>query len=143
MSKALSSVIAEFSAQDQRYIARKAKRLAEDMISHADSLADVRAAMAMTQDEVARLLNVKQNAVAQLEKRSDLLISTLRKYVEAMGGELALAVRTGHGAVIMLDSLSSVTPNKPKRRSPPGAQTAQRAPQATRKPKGKAVAAGS
>jgi DNA-binding XRE family transcriptional regulator len=74
------------------------------MVRHADSLAEVRSALVKTQDEVARVLNVKQNAAAQLEKRSDLLLSTLRKYVEAMGGELAVAVRTGAGTVIMLDS---------------------------------------
>jgi DNA-binding XRE family transcriptional regulator len=79
------------------------------MVRHADSLAEVRNALVMTQDEVARVLNVKQNAVAQLEKRSDLLLSTLRKYVEAMGGELAVSVKTGQGTVIVLDSLSSLT----------------------------------
>lgn len=54
--------------------------------------------------------------MAQLEKRSDLLLSTLRKYVEAMGGDLAVAVKTGAGTVIMLDSLSSLArPSKPRR----------------------------
>jgi len=49
-----------------------------------------------------------------LEKRSDLLLSTLRKYVEAMGGELA--VRTGEGTVIVLDSLSFLAkPSAPRR----------------------------
>jgi predicted transcriptional regulator len=86
------------------------------MIRHADSLAEVRTALVKTQDEVARVLKVKQNAVAQLEKRSDLLLSTLRKYVEAMGGELAVTVKTGAGTVIMLDSLSSLArKSAPKR----------------------------
>lgn len=120
MSTTLKSIIEEFSDEDQKFIHRKAKVLAEEMIRHADSLAEVRAALAKTQDEVARVLNVKQNAVAQLEKRSDLLLSTLRKYVEAMGGELAVAVKTGTGTVIMLDSLSSLarqSASKPARTS--------------------------
>ena len=108
MSTTLHSIIKEFSDEDQKFIQRKASALAEEMIRHADSLAEVRTALVKTQDEVARVLKVKQNAVAQLEKRSDLLLSTLRKYVEAMGGELAVAVRTGTGTVIMLDSLSSL-----------------------------------
>jgi len=116
MSTTLQSIIEEFSAGDQKLIQRKASVLAEEMIRHADSLAEVRTALVKTQDEVARVLNVKQNAVAQLEKRSDLLLSTLRKYVEAMGGELAVAVRTGGGTVIMLDSLSSLAkPSAPHR----------------------------
>lgn len=48
------------------------------MVRHADSLAEARSALVKTQEEVARVLNVKQNAVAQLERRSDLLLSTLR-----------------------------------------------------------------
>ena len=116
MSTTLHSIIEEFSKEDQRFIQRKARQLAQEMIRHADSLAEVRTALFKTQDEVARVLNVNQNAVAQLEKRSDLLLSTLRKYVEAMGGELAVSVKTGQGTVIVLDSLSSLAkPQKPPR----------------------------
>jgi DNA-binding XRE family transcriptional regulator len=122
MSNTLQSIIEEFSAEDQKLIQSKASVLAEEMVRHADSLAEVRSALVKTQDEVARVLNVKQNAVAQLEKRSDLLLSTLRKYVEAMGGELAVAVRTGAGTVIMLDSLCSLAnPSVPHRMREPGA----------------------
>ena len=116
MSATLQSIIEEFSNEDQALIQSKASVLAEEMVRHADSLAEVRLALVKTQDEVARVLNVKQNAVAQLEKRSDLLLSTLRKYVEAMGGELAVSVKTGGGTVIMLNSLSSLAhPSVPQR----------------------------
>lgn len=122
MTTPLKSIIEEFAVEDQKFIQRKASALAKEMVRHADSLAEVRTALVKTQDEVARVLNVKQNAVAQLEKRSDLLLSTLRKYVEAMGGELAVAVRTGAGTVIMLDSLSSFAkPSAPQRTRAPGA----------------------
>ena len=116
MSTTLQSIINEFSDEDQKFIRRKAAALSQEMIRHADSLAEVRTAMAKTQDEVAQVLNVKQNAVAQLEKRSDLLLSTLRKYVEATGGELAVAVRTAVGTVIMLDNLSSLATQPTPRR---------------------------
>ena len=108
MSTTLRSIIEEFSPDDQKFIQSKARLLAQEMVRHADSLAEVRSALLKTQNEVARVLNVKQNAIAQLEKRSDLLLSTLRKYVEAMGGELAVSVKTGQGTVIVLDSLSSL-----------------------------------
>lgn len=122
MSTTLQSIIEEFSPEDQQLIQSKASVLADEMVRHADSLAEVRTALVKTQEEVARVLNVKQNAVAQLEKRSDLLLSTLRKYVEAMGGELAVAVRTGAGTVIMLDSLSSLAkPSEPHRTRASGA----------------------
>ena len=119
MSTTLRSIIEKFSDEDQRVIQRKARAMADEMISHAHSLAEVRSALVKTQDEVARVLQVKQTAVAQLEKRSDLLLSTLRKYVEAMGGELAVTVKTGSGALIRLDSLSSLQkPVTPKRARP-------------------------
>lgn len=109
MSTTLQSIIEEFSQADQALIQKKANILAMEMIEHAESLAEIRNAFSKTQEEVAQILNVKQNAVAQLEKRSDLLMSTLRKYVEAMGGELAVAIRTGTGTVIMLDGFSSLS----------------------------------
>ena len=74
MSTTLQSIIEEFSDKDQKFIQRKASVLAEEMIRHADSLAELRKALVKTQDEVAKVLNVKQNAVAQLEKRSDPLL---------------------------------------------------------------------
>lgn len=79
MSTTLRSILEEFYVEDQKLIQSKATVLAEEMVRHADSLAEVRAALVKTQEEVARALNVRQNAVAQLEKRSDLLLSTLRK----------------------------------------------------------------
>jgi hypothetical protein len=78
LSTTLQSIIEEFSAEDQKLIQSKASILAEEMVRHADSLAEARSALVKTQEEVARVLNVKQNAVAQLERRSDLLLSTLR-----------------------------------------------------------------
>lgn len=136
MSTTLQSIIEEFSDKDQKFIQRKAAVLAEEMVRHADSLAEVRTALVKTQDEVARVLKVNQNAVAQLEKRSDLLLSTLRKYVEAMGGELAVAVRTGEGTVIMLDSLSSLA--KPPQRARAAPVVRKPAARLSSKPKGKA-----
>lgn len=64
MSTTLRSIIEEFSVEDQKLIQSKATVLAEEMVRHADSLAEVRAALVKTQEEVARVLNVRQNAVA-------------------------------------------------------------------------------
>ena len=46
----------------------------------------------LTQAEIAKALNIRQASVAQMEKRSDLMISTLRGYIEGMGGTLKLVV---------------------------------------------------
>lgn len=65
--------------------ARIAELVAEEM-----SLRDLRRALAKTQASMARTLGIGQEGVSRLEQRSDLLLSTLRSYIEAMGGRLHL-----------------------------------------------------
>jgi transcriptional regulator with XRE-family HTH domain len=57
------------------------------------TLRELRKARQLTQVSVARELGVGQDAVSRLEQRSDLLLSTLRKTVEAMGGSLSLIAK--------------------------------------------------
>lgn len=61
---------------------------ANELIAEELSLRDLRKARKQTQVSVARKLGIKQENVSRIEQRSDLLISTLRGYVEAMGGKL-------------------------------------------------------
>ena len=63
---------------------------AADLIAQEATLRDVRKAMGLTQVHIAQTLKIGQNNVSRIEARSDLLISTLRGYVEAMGGHLNL-----------------------------------------------------
>ncbi len=64
-----------------------AKRAAE-LLAEEASLQEMRKAHKRSQASVARKLNVKQAAVSKIEKRTDMYVSTLRAYVEAMGGSL-------------------------------------------------------
>jgi len=57
------------------------------------SLAELRRARAMTQEQLASDLHVGQSSITKLERRTDMYLSTLRRFVEAMGGELAIVVR--------------------------------------------------
>lgn len=54
------------------------------------TLKDLRLAAAHTQADLALALGVGQDTISRLEQRSDMLLSTLRRYVEAMGGQLEL-----------------------------------------------------
>jgi transcriptional regulator with XRE-family HTH domain len=56
-------------------------------------LAELRRAMNLSQEEIAAALNIGQPSVAKLEKRADMFVSTLRRFVEAMGGELEIVAR--------------------------------------------------
>ena len=57
------------------------------------SLRDLRRAHRLTQARVGKALKIGQDGVSRLEQRSDLLISTLRNFVAAMGGDLELVAR--------------------------------------------------
>lgn len=108
MGRNIDDVIAGLPKARRDRIESKAVRLAREMIEHADSLCDFRKAMSKTQSEIARELGVGQVAVAQLEKRSDLLLSTLQRYVRAAGAELSLVIHTRQGTEIVLQSIGDL-----------------------------------
>jgi transcriptional regulator with XRE-family HTH domain len=83
--------------------ARAAELIAEEM-----TLRDLRRALDRTQVRLARELGVKQETVSRLEKRSDMLLSTLRGYVEAMGGELDLIAKFPDRPPVRLKTLAAV-----------------------------------
>ena len=60
------------------------------MVAEEMTLRDLRKARELTQARMAKQLGITQDGVSRLEKRSDLLLSTLRKSVEAIGGSLSL-----------------------------------------------------
>lgn len=73
------------AVQRKRVGARAAELIAEEM-----TLSELRRARKLTQIRIAKTLGITQDSVSRLEKRSDLLLSTLRKTVQAMGGNLSL-----------------------------------------------------
>jgi DNA-binding XRE family transcriptional regulator len=64
-------------------------------------LAEIRKARELTQVRLAELLQVNQGAVSKLEQRSDMYLSTLRSYVEAMGGHLDIRAVFPNGEVVL------------------------------------------
>ncbi len=89
MTVSLDEMMAELDPERRRRIEERAAELiAEEM-----TLRELRKARALTQASVARELGISQDAISRLEKRSDLLLSTLRRTVEAMGGSLSLIAR--------------------------------------------------
>lgn len=62
-------------------------------------LQELRARRGITQLDVATRLEIRQSSVSKLERREDLSLSTLRRYVEALGGELVVSARFVDGSV--------------------------------------------
>ena len=59
----------------------------------ATTLEELRVALGISQEELARLLDVQQPAISKLERRNDMRVSTLRDVIEALGGELKLVAQ--------------------------------------------------
>lgn len=68
----------------------KVEARAAELIAEEATLQDLRKALGLTQEQMAKQLNIGQDSVSRVERRVDMLLSTLRAYVEAMGGELNL-----------------------------------------------------
>ena len=80
---------------------RAAKLVAEEM-----NLQQLRRARQLTQKKIAKSLHIGQDGVSKLEQRSDLLISTLRGYLRAMGGNLSLVAEFPDSAPIVLSGIA-------------------------------------
>ena len=72
----------------------KARKMVEGI-----ALGDLRQAMGITQERLAKALRINQAGVSKIERRSDIFVSTLRKAVKAMGGELEIRAKFRTGDV--------------------------------------------
>lgn len=99
MAKSLDQVMKGLpAARRQKIEQRGAELIAEQM-----TLQELRKDLNLTQEAMADLLAMKQGNVSKVEKRTDMLISTLREYVEAMGGTLELVARLPGRAPVKLE----------------------------------------
>lgn len=87
---------------------RRVEERAAQLIAEEMTLRNLRQARKLTQERMAELLKIRQENVSRLEKRTDLLLSTLRSYVKAMGGELKLVVEFPDRQPVVLSGFSSL-----------------------------------
>jgi len=109
----INDIIKKMPAAHQKRVKKRAAELiAEEMTRQ-----ELRRALKLTQVRMAKTLGVTQDSVSRLEKRSDLLLSTLRGYVEAMGGRLSLVAEFPDRRAVILSGIAEVDPDpKPARR---------------------------
>lgn len=72
----------------------QAKEMMADML-----LSEIRKAVGLTQEELAESLAIKQPTLSRLESQSDMQISTLRRLIQALGGELEIIARLPGGVI--------------------------------------------
>ena len=110
----LDDVLARLPASQRRAIDRRA----DELIAEEMSLREMRKALELTQSEVAAALDKGQHEISRIEQRGDMLLSTLTRLVEAMGGELELVCRFKNRAPVRLVTPGHTGNNTRDRTSP-------------------------
>jgi len=101
MGTSLKEKMAALSPERRERIKAETARLQAEYMT----MQDLRRAREMTQVRMAEILGKSQVTIAQMEKRTDVLLSTLRSYIEAMGGHLDLVVRFPDREPVVLQGL--------------------------------------
>ena len=86
MTITLDEFMRDFSPQERAKVAARTAELVDEELT----LRDLRQAGHLTQERLAELMGVEQENISRLERRADMLLSTLASYVSAMGGKLRL-----------------------------------------------------
>jgi transcriptional regulator with XRE-family HTH domain len=106
-----STLQTKLSKLDKKRRARIEARAAE-LIAEEMTMRDLRKALNLTQEEVAKKLEISQDNVSRLESRSDVLLSTLREYVHSLGGELSLVAEFPDRPPVLLAGLAAIESRK-------------------------------
>ncbi len=94
MAKKYKQLRARMDAKRRQRSATRAQTMLSEM-----SLQELRRARKLSQETLADLLGQRQSGISKIEQRTDMYVSTLRKYVEAMGGHLDIVARFPDGEV--------------------------------------------
>jgi DNA-binding XRE family transcriptional regulator len=104
MARNVNDIISALPAARRRKIEKRAQQLiAEEM-----TLQELRRARELTQVELAKTLGIAQKQISEIEKRTDMHISTLRRSIEAMGGTLSLVAQFPDREPVVLAGISAL-----------------------------------
>lgn len=94
MAKSFRNLKNALSPESQKRVEERIKAVMVEM-----PLAELRQARKITQQQIADTLKIKQASVSKMESQTDMYISTMRKYIQAMGGELEIMAKFPEGNV--------------------------------------------
>lgn len=81
---------------------------ANELIAEEMTLRDLRLALEKTQKDLGATLHMNQDGISRLEKRSDLLLSTLSKYIAALGGTLKITAEFPNRPSVIIHHVSDI-----------------------------------
>lgn len=94
MTNKFRNLLDKMPKERRNHIEKETNRLIAEMPLH-----ELRKALQLTQQQVAAMLSIKQVAVSKMEGQADMYVSTLRRFIEAMGGELRIVAHFPQGDV--------------------------------------------
>ena len=112
MGRTLDEMIDALPKQRRERVDARYRELKDEV----ESLRELRKAAGKAQADIAATLKIKQPSVSKIEQQTDMYLSTLRSYVEAMGGELELVVRLPSRRAMRLQGLGEAL-GRPERSS--------------------------
>jgi transcriptional regulator with XRE-family HTH domain len=104
MGRSLNQIIADLPSDRQVRINARYREMKDEV----EGLRELRQVAGKAQADIATALNIKQPSVSKIEKQTDMYLSTLRNYVQAIGGELELVVRLPSRQAIRLHRFGDV-----------------------------------
>jgi DNA-binding XRE family transcriptional regulator len=96
MAKKFNNLIDKMSLERKNRISEKKEELYEEL-----ALQELRQALQLTQQQIAGTLKLNQAAISKIEHQSDMYVSTLRRFIDAMGGELRIIAHFPRGDVVI------------------------------------------
>jgi hypothetical protein len=124
MGRTVDEIIAALPKQRRARIDARYHELKDEV----ESLAALRKAAGKAPADLAAILKIKQLSISKIEKQTDMYLSTLRSYVEAIGGELDLIVRLPARRAVRLNRLGDALDGSAKGKSQPRATRARARP---------------
>ncbi len=109
MAKSFKKLVKKMSPESQERVNKRTEKMYSEM-----ALQELRQAMKLTQQQLAENLQMNQAAVSKVEHQSDMYISTLRRFLAAMGGELRIVAHFPQGDVTINQFEDIHDPNRAK-----------------------------
>jgi hypothetical protein len=94
MAKNFNTLLAKMSPERQAKVKAGTAEMLKEL-----PLDELRVALDFTQEQLAETMNVKQSSISKMEHQTDMMLGTLRKFIEAMGGDLEIRANLPSGSV--------------------------------------------
>ena len=102
----INDVIAALPAEERRQVMKRARQIMAEYMT----LQELRLSKAITQAQLAKELNVAQKQISEIENRTDMHISTVRRHIEALGGTMEIMVKLpGQKCPVALSGIGEIT----------------------------------